>query len=253
MTIMLASCSGVAYAPAAFATASWFSPPGATRAWVRAQLDDELDEDYLGLNELDRQAGGANPMQPCQRALICTRARPRAQLSLASQGRIRGRRSSLFDRRLSLDEIRQPRDGPFSQLTYEDTRLRRLPSTIGRVYNDFLNRPGQALVLGALSLLFGFYLAGSLSTIFGAAAFWEPVIALVPLAVTESISKAYYSREPWERSVTLKLCAAARRHAAMYALAHTESDGLWCRPGRFNAAKVGFYLGVAIDALKLAG
>eukprot|EP00908_Phaeocystis_cordata_P023112 Transcript_554.p2 GENE.Transcript_554~~Transcript_554.p2 ORF type:complete len:200 (-),score=65.52 Transcript_554:844-1443(-) len=199
---MLASCSGVAYAPAAFATASWFSPPGATRAWVRAQLDDELDEDYLGLNELNQQ------------------------LSLASQGRIRGRRSSLFDRRLSLDEIRQPRDGPFSQLTYEDTRLRRLPSTIGRVYNDFLNRPGQALVLGALSLLFGFYLAGSLSTIFGAAAFWEPVIALVPLAVTESISKAYYSREPWERSVTLKL---------------------------FNAAKVGFYLGVAIDALKLAG
>ena len=58
--------------------------------------------------------------------------------------------------------------------TYEDTRLRRLPSTIGRVYNEFLNRPGQALVLGALSLLFGFYLAGSLSTIFGAAGFSQP-------------------------------------------------------------------------------
>ena len=62
--------------------------------------------------------------------------------------------------------------------------------------------------------------------IFGAAAFWEPVIALVPLFLTETISREYYSRAPSERSVTLKL---------------------------FNAAKVGFYFGVAIDALKLAG
>jgi len=129
-----------------------------------------------------------------------------------------------------LDEIRPPRrnrsPNPFSELTYEETRLRRLPSTIGRVYSEVLSRPGQQLILGSLFLLFGFYLAGSLSTIFGAAAFWEPVIALVPLFVTETISREYYSRAPSERSVTLKL---------------------------FNAAKVGFYFGVAIDALKLAG
>ena len=41
----------------------------------------------------------------------------------------------------------------------------------------------------------------------GAAAFWEPVIALVPLFLSETISREYYSREPSERSVTLKLCA----------------------------------------------
>ena len=57
---------------------------------------------------------------------------------------------------------------PFSELTYEETRLRRLPSTIGRVYSEVLSRPGQQLVLGSLFLLFGFYLAGSLSTIIGA-------------------------------------------------------------------------------------
>ena len=49
-------------------------------------------------------------------------------------------------------------------------RLRSLPSTLGRVYSEFLSRPGQQLLLGALFLLLGFYLAGSLSTIFGAAA-----------------------------------------------------------------------------------
>ena len=97
-----------------------------------------------------------------------------AQLSFASRGRIRGRRSSLFDRRFSLDEIgprpRAREPGPLSKLTYEETRLQRLPATVGRVYSEYLSRPGQQLILGALFLLLGFYLAGSLSTIFGAAA-----------------------------------------------------------------------------------
>lgn len=140
---------------------------------------------------------------------------------------MRGRRSSIFDRRLSPDEARPARrDGPLSRLTYEDTRLRRLPSTIARVYTEYLSGPGQQLMLGALFLLFGFYLAGSLSTIFGAAGFWEPVIALLPLFLVVTIDREYYLREPSERSNTLKL---------------------------FNAAKVGFLFGVALDALKLAG
>lgn len=98
---------------------------------------------------------------------------------------------------------------PLGQLTRDDTRLDRLPRTLGRLYDDFLNRPGQKLVLGALSLLFGFYLAGSLSTIFGAAAFWEPVSALIPALVCERISREYYLRDSGERSTTLMLCAGA--------------------------------------------
>ena len=75
-------------------------------------------------------------------------------------------------------------------------------------------------------MLVGFYLAGSLSTIFGAKGFWEPTVALGPLTVTELISRRYYSRPQSERSQTIRL---------------------------LNAAKVGFYLGIVIDALKLAG
>ena len=59
--------------------------------------------------------------------------------------------------------------------------------------------PGPASAL-ALPLTIGHHETG-------AAAFWEPVIALVPLFLSETISREYYSREPSERSVTLKLCA----------------------------------------------
>ena len=110
--------------------------------------------------------------------------------------------------------------------TRESTQLFRLPSTLRGAYDDFLEKPGQPLLLGGLSLLVGFYLAGSLSTIFGAAGFWEPTIAFGPLVVTELITRRYYSRPMDERSQTVRL---------------------------LNALKVGFYLGVVIDALKLAG
>ena len=119
----------------------------------------------------------------------------------------------------------RPRGEP-RRYTRESTQLFRLPRTLAGAYNDFLERPGQPLVLGALMLLFGFYLAGALSTIFGAAGFWEPTIALGPLTVTELISRRYYSRPLEQRSQTIRL---------------------------LNALKVGFYLGIVIDALKLAG
>ena len=109
----------------------------------------------------------------------------------------------------------------------------------------------QKLLLGALSLLFGFYLAGSLSTIFGAAAFWEPVDALGVALVTERISREYYKRDREERSTTLELCAApraqARRSGALLHLTPCTSSG------RLNAVKVGLYFGFVLDALKLAG
>ena len=118
-----------------------------------------------------------------------------------------------------------PTDGQ-PRFTRESTQLFRLPATLRGAYDDFLERPGQPLLLGSLSMLVGFYLAGSLSTIFGAKGFWEPTVALGPLTVTELISRRYYSRPLSERSQTIRL---------------------------LNAAKVGFYLGIVIDALKLAG
>merc|ERR1719291_1208426 len=101
-----------------------------------------------------------------------------------------------------------------------------LGDRLRRMYTTYLERPGNALLFSSLALLFGFYLAGALSTIFGAKGFWEPVIAIGPLVVTELISKAYYSRDMNQRSVTLKL---------------------------LNAFKAGLYFGIVLDAIKLAG
>ena len=105
-------------------------------------------------------------------------------------------------------------------------RVASVPGKVSRAYQDYLNKPGQPLLLGALALVFGFYLAGSLSTIFGAAGLWEPTIALFPLAVTEAITHEYYTRRARDRSQTLKL---------------------------LNAMKIGWYFGIVLDALKLAG
>ena len=124
---------------------------------------------------------------------------------------------------------RPRRDGappPPPRFTRESTQLFKLPGTLRGAYDDFLERPGQPLLLGALSLLIGFYLAGALSTIFGAAGFWEPTIALGPLIVCELITRRYYSRPMSERSQTIRL---------------------------LNALKIGFYFGAVLDALKLAG
>ena len=121
---------------------------------------------------------------------------------------------------------RRRRRGRPPRFTRESTQLFNLPSTLRGAYDDFLEAPGQPLLLGALSLLVGFYLAGALSTIFGAAGFWEPTVALGPLVVGEVITRRYYSRPAAKRSQTIRL---------------------------LNALKCGFYFGVVLDALKLAG
>ena len=81
------------------------------------------------------------------------------------------------------------------------------------------------MLLGTLALLVGFYMAGALSTI-RRRRLQEPTIALGPLVVGEAITRRYYMLPANERSPTLRL---------------------------LNALKVGFYLGIVIDALKLAG
>eukprot|EP00322_Chrysochromulina_rotalis_P015196 CAMPEP_0115831908 /NCGR_PEP_ID=MMETSP0287-20121206/2380_1 /TAXON_ID=412157 /ORGANISM="Chrysochromulina rotalis, Strain UIO044" /LENGTH=216 /DNA_ID=CAMNT_0003285267 /DNA_START=9 /DNA_END=659 /DNA_ORIENTATION=+ len=129
-------------------------------------------------------------------------------------------------RRGSRPPLRRRSTGAAPQFTREDTELFELPRTFRRVYDGFLERPGQPLILGSLALLVGFYLAGALSTVFGAAGFWEPTIALGPLVLSELITRRYYSRPMAERSQTLRL---------------------------LNALKVGFLFGVTLDALKLAG
>ena len=108
----------------------------------------------------------------------------------------------------------------------DSTRLAKLPETLRDAYDDFLERPGQPLILGALALLVGFYLAGALSTVFGAKGFWEPTVAIGPLVVGEAITRRYYSLPADQRSQTIIL---------------------------LNALKCGFYLGIVLDALKLAG
>ena len=115
---------------------------------------------------------------------------------------------------------------PPDRWTYESTRFFTLPTTVKSWYDDFLRKPGQPLVLGSLSILFGFYLAGALSTIFGAAGIWEPTVALGPTLVCEAVTRGYYSRAHEDRSQTLKL---------------------------LQACKCGFLFGIVVDALKLAG
>ena len=137
-----------------------------------------------------------------------------------------GRRASFSNGRNVAPRLPRQSSKEPPRYTRESTQLFRLPSTLRGAYDDFLERPGQPLVLGGLALLVGFYLAGSLSTIFGASGFWEPTAALGPTTVCEIITRRYYSNPMRERSQTIRL---------------------------LNALKVGFYLGIVIDALKLAG
>ena len=176
---------------------------------LRAQLSGDEDDAYLNELEdalsdsaLQRRRANENAAQRLQRGL-----------NLRRDGRPSARR-------------RRPRPASPVRWTRDSTRLEKLPGTIRDAYDDFLERPGRPLVLGSLSLLVGFYLAGALSTIFGAAGFWEPTIALGPLFVGEAISRRYYSLPMEERSQTIRL---------------------------LNALKVGFMLGIVLDALKLAG
>ena len=181
---------------------------------VFLQLEDDEDEDAAFLAEIEDVLSG-----PGSAADTGTAPGLRIQRALGRRdgGGGGGRRRPRSSRGAS----QEPR-----RFTRESTQLFRLPSTLRGAYDDFLERPGQPLVLGSLALLVGFYLAGSLSTVFGAAGFWEPTIALGPLTVSELITRRYYSRPLSERSQTIRL---------------------------LQALKVGFYLGIVIDALKLAG
>ena len=171
-------------------------------ATLRLQLDDDGDDEYLGeLEEELRAADGRS-----QEFFRLQRLRPS-----------RPRRPRRRRRQIPEEQRR---------FTRESTQLDNLPTTLRGAYDDFLERPGQPLLLGSLALLFGAYLAPALSTIFGAAGFWEPTIAIGPCVVGELITRRYYSLPASERSQTVKL---------------------------LNALKVGFYFGITLDALKLAG
>lgn len=104
--------------------------------------------------------------------------------------------------------------------------LSSLPERLASGYTAYVERPSRKLILGSLAILFGFFSAGALSTIFGAAGFWEPIIALGPLFVSEFVTREYYSRRPEARSATISI---------------------------LNAAKVGLLFGICVDAVKLAG
>mmetsp|Transcript_18789 Transcript_18789/g.61457 ORF Transcript_18789/g.61457 Transcript_18789/m.61457 type:complete len:191 (-) Transcript_18789:106-678(-) len=118
------------------------------------------------------------------------------------------------------------RTGAALPTSREGSQVYALPGKARAAWRSYIGVPGQLLLLSTLSLLVGFYLAGSLSTIFGAAGFWEPVIGLPVLLVGEVVTREYYLRPAERRPVLLKLA---------------------------NALKVGFYLGVVVDAIKLAG
>lgn len=186
-------------------------------AAIRLQLDDSFDDGddlneqaYLADLERALTERGAGRSRPVRRGEDASLLRIQRQAPQGAQPR-------RFVRR---------RRGPAPRFTREETQLANLPATLRRAYDDFLERPGQPLILGSLALLIGFYLAGALSTVFGAAGFWEPTIALLPLVLGELVTKRYYSRPMSERSQTLRL---------------------------LNALKVGFLFGVTLDALKLAG
>ena len=181
----------------------------------------ELEEQLLRTTGRRRGAAASSSSPPPPP----TTRRP-ADLASAPPGAItRGlfaRFAPAADRLLGGDGAPRPRD----RTSRRGARVASVPGKVSRAYQDYLNKPGQPLLLGALALVFGFYLAGSLSTIFGAAGLWEPTIALFPLAVTEAITHEYYTRRARDRSQTLKL---------------------------LNAMKIGWYFGIVLDALKLAG
>ena len=184
----------------------------APRAQIQSGTDDEENEQlYLAELEAALQQQQDMPAAADEELL-------RIQRRFAER---MGRYDGVRRHRQTFRSTTQP-----ARFTRESTQLANLPSTLRQAYDDFLERPGQPLVLGTLALLVGFYIAGSLSTIFGAAGFWEPTIALGPLLVSEAISRRHWSRAPGDRSQTLRL---------------------------LNAVKVGFYFGVMLDALKLAG
>ena len=121
--------------------------------------------------------------------------------------------SSSFESELDADaeyleglerQLRRKQPQPAALLPRGSSTLRQ-----GRKRYDYLLRE-QTVLLSALSLLFGFWSFINTMEYHGAAGFWEPIGALVPLVVTERISEEYYSRSRRDRSPTLKVCRCKR-------------------------------------------
>ena len=175
-------------------------------AQEEAEEEDPNDEDFMeeldaSFNEVRRVAAGRRP-------------RSRARAGFRNRAQPRTRREAGND---------------------EDDEAERTPLRLGRQvivelegsYDNFIDRPSQQLLLGTLSLLFGFFVAQGQALGGGDQGLrWEYLSAGAATLVVERIGKGYWKRSPEERSPTLKL---------------------------LNAFKVGFVWGCVLDALKFAG
>jgi hypothetical protein len=94
-------------------------------------------------------------------------------------------------------------------------------------YDSFTERPSQQFLLGTLALLLGFFVAQGQALGGGdQGGRWEYVSGGAATFVVERISRSHWSKDPRERSPTLRLV---------------------------NAFSVGFVYGCILDALKFAG
>ena len=94
-------------------------------------------------------------------------------------------------------------------------------------FSEYEDRPTQQFVLGAASLLFGFFVSHG-QTLGGGdqGGRWEYLSSIVAMFVVERITVEYHSRAAHRRTPSLKL---------------------------LHAFKVGFLYGVVLDAIKFAG
>ena len=101
-----------------------------------------------------------------------------------------------------------------------------LPLDARSAYIDYVAKPGKKIVISSAALLIGFYVAQGLTPGFvGQGGYWEYSAGFVSMALTEVVTRAYYSRPFEARSATLQY---------------------------IQAAKVGFVYGCVLDAFKLA-
>jgi hypothetical protein len=120
-------------------------------------------------------------------------------------------------------------------LASEDGRGQFQPSKLARTtldelkdsFDAYTERPSQQFVLGALAMLFGFYVShGQLTGGGDQGGRWEYASAGVATFVVERITRGYWAVPMESRTPTLKLLQAFR---------------------------VGYMYGIVLDALKLAG
>lgn len=101
--------------------------------------------------------------------------------------------------------------------------LQALFDWLARMEDEMAN-PWRQVLLGGLSIMLGTTAASSVTTITGALAIWDPIVAFVIVVWMELFTKLYYSRP--RPSLALRLV---------------------------NAFKIGLLLGFFLDVLKLAG